>query len=573
MEIRIADTFLASLAKLTNAEQTATKTTAFDLQANPNQPGLSYHRVSQSKDPNFWSVRVNRDIRIIVHRTQDSLMLCYVDHHSPAYQWAERRKLETHPTTGAAQLVEVRETVQEIVTQVYVAGEPETASMPPVLGGIADEQLLRYGVPPEWMADVKASTEDTLLELADHLPTEALLELATGGVPLVTQIAPVVTQPEDQYLAQEAVPAILGRFAPISADPFDHPDALRRFRVMRDVDELRQALDFPWEKWSVFLHPMQRDMVELNFNGPARVSGSAGTGKTVVALHRAVHLARTNPNARILLTTFSDTLASALWTKLRVLIGSEPRLGEQIEVDSLDTVGRRLYTANIGPISIANDEDQVQLVAKAATTYDTGFSLPFLVSEWRQVVDAWQLDTWEAYRDVARLGRRRSLPEARRESLWPVFVAVQAALQERGQATSAGMYQRLAAEFAQREHGPYDFVVVDDSQDLGVAQLRFLASLVGNKPNGLFFAGDLGQRIFQQPFSWRDLGVEVRGRSRTLRINYRTSHQIRSRADLLLDPRMADVDGNVEERKGTVVKGGGKTYHWGGVKLYHRGDA
>ena len=76
MEIRIADTFLASLAKLTNAEQTATKTTAFDLQANPNQPGLSYHRVSQSKDPNFWSVRVNRDIRIIVHRTQDSLMLC-----------------------------------------------------------------------------------------------------------------------------------------------------------------------------------------------------------------------------------------------------------------------------------------------------------------------------------------------------------------------------------------------------------------------------------------------------------------------------------------------------------------
>ena len=111
------------------------------------------------------------------------------------------------------------------------------------------------------------------------------------------------------------------------------------------------------------------------------------------------------------------------------------------------------------------------------------------------------------------------------------------------------------------------------ARPLGVAQLRFLASLVGNKPNGLFFAGDLGQRIFQQPFSWRDLGVEVRGRSRTLRINYRTSHQIRSQADLLLDPRMADVDGNVEERKGTVVKGGGKTYHWGGVKLYHRGDA
>ena len=255
-----------------------------------------------------------------------------------------------------------------------------------------------------------------------------------------------------------------------------------------------------------------------------------------MALRRAVHVARANPNARILLTTFSDTLASALWAKLRVLISSEPRLGERIEVESLDSVGRRLYTANIGPISIAADDDQVQLVAKVVETHDTGFSLPFLVSEWRQVVDAWQLDTWEAYRDVARLGRRRRLPEARRQSLWPVFASVQAALQERGQVTSAGMYERLAAEFAQREYGPYDFVVVDESQDVSVAQLRFLGALVGNKPNGLFFAGDLGQRIFQQPFSWRDLGVEVRGRSRTLRINYRTSHQIRSQADLLLDP-------------------------------------
>ena len=362
---------------------------------------------------------------------------------------------------------------------------------------------------------MKASTEDTFLEMADHLPSEAaeaLLELATGGTPMFMETAPV------------------------GSDPFEHPDALRRFRVMRDVNELQQALDYPWEKWSVFLHPAQRDMVERDFNGPARVSGSAGTGKTVVALRRAVHVARANPNARILLTTFSDTLASALWAKLRVLISSEPRLGERIEVESLDSVGRRLYTANIGPISIAADDDQVQLVAKVVETHDTGFSLPFLVSEWRQVVDAWQLDTWEAYRDVARLGRRRRLPEARRQSLWPVFASVQAALQERGQVTSAGMYERLAAEFAQREYGPYDFVVVDESQDVSVAQLRFLGALVGNKPNGLFFAGDLGQRIFQQPFSWRDLGVEVRGRSRTLRINYRTSHQIRSQADLLLDP-------------------------------------
>ena len=555
MEFRIADTFTASLAKLTNAGRTVAKTTAFDLQANPDQPGFSYHQLSKSKDPNFRSVRVNLDIRIIVHRTADSLMLCYVDHHDDAYQWAGRRKLETHPTTGAAQFVEVRETVQGIVTQVYVAGEPQTVSKPPVLGGIADEQLLKYGVPPEWLDDVKGSTEDTLLYIADHLPgeaSEALLELATGGIPLAARLSPVVTPSEDQYLAQEAVPIMVDRFDPSSTDPFEHPDAMRRFRIMRDVDELQRALEYPWDQWAVFLHPAQRDMVERDFNGPARVSGSAGTGKTVVPLHRAVHLARANPDARVLLTTFSDTLANALWAKLRILISSEPRLGERIEVCSLDSVGRRLYSANFGPVSIASDDDQAQLIADAAKAHDSGFSPPFLVSEWRQVVDAWQLETWEEFRDVARLGRRHRLPGARRQALWPVFAHMRQALQEQGQLTLSGMYGRLTSEFAPSEHGPYDFVVVDESQDLGVVQLRVLAALVGNKPNGLFFAGDLGQRIFQQPFSWRELGVDVRGRSRTLRINYRTSHQIRSRADLLLDPQIADVDGNVEERRGTV---------------------
>src|SRR5436305_10979364 len=124
MEFRIADTFTDSLAKLTGDEQKAVKTTAFDLQLNPAQPGLQFHRLDKPKDPNFWSVRVNRDIRLIVHRTEQSLLLCYVDHHDNAYAWAERRKLETHPKTGAAQLVEIRETVKEIVVPVYVQAQP-----------------------------------------------------------------------------------------------------------------------------------------------------------------------------------------------------------------------------------------------------------------------------------------------------------------------------------------------------------------------------------------------------------------------------------------------------------------
>ena len=111
MEFRIADTFTNSLAKLTGEEQKATKTTAFDLQMNPASPGMQFHKLDRAKDKNFWSVRVSGDIRLIVHKAVSSLMLCYVDHHDDAYEWAERRKIERHPKTGAAQIVELRELV------------------------------------------------------------------------------------------------------------------------------------------------------------------------------------------------------------------------------------------------------------------------------------------------------------------------------------------------------------------------------------------------------------------------------------------------------------------------------
>ncbi len=223
-----------------------------------------------------------------------------------------------------AQFVEVRGTVQEIVVPKYVeVAQPR----PRLFATVSDDELLSYGVPPEWLADARSANEDTLLDLADHLPAEAaeaLLNLATGVTPQI--VKPVAA----------------------GADPFQHPDAQRRFRVMNNIEELERALDFPWDKWTVFLHPAQRAMVERNYNGAARVSGSAGTGKTIVALHRAVFLARANPDARVLLTTFSDTLANALRSKLRSLISNEPRLAERLEVHSMDAIGRRLYELNCG---------------------------------------------------------------------------------------------------------------------------------------------------------------------------------------------------------------------------------
>jgi mRNA-degrading endonuclease RelE of RelBE toxin-antitoxin system len=538
MDFRIADTFTDSLARLTGEEQKAVKTTAFDLQMNPVNSGMSLHKLDKAKDKNFWSLRVSADIRIIVHRTAGSLLLCYVDHHDKAYDWAQRRKLETHPKTGAAQLVEIRETVKEITVPVYVEAKVQKPASTPKtpLAHLTEDDLLGYGVPPEWVADVLQATEDGLLQIVERLPAEAaeaLLELATGGRPVVSKVT-----------------------APVS-NPFEHPDAQRRFRVMTNVEELQQALDFPWDKWTVFLHPEQRQLVERNYTGPARVSGSAGTGKTIVALHRAVWLARKHPDCRVLLTTFSHILANALRTRLKRLISNDPRLAERLEVHSINAIAARLHKSHLGAANLVSRETLGDILKEASAAVDGHkFSLNFLHAEWDQVVDAWQLDSWEAYRDVARLGRKTRLPEPQRKVLWEIFEGARAALAKKGLITQAAMFNNLARVLNQAKNPPFDFVVVDESQDMGVPQMRLFASMGRHRADALFFAGDLGQRIFQQPFSWLALDVDIRGRSKSLKVNYRTSHQIRMQADRLLGPEAADVDGNVEQRGAVSVFNG-----------------
>ena len=532
MEFRIADTFTDSLSRLTSDEQKITKTTAFDLQVNPTGTGHGFHRLEKSRDKNFWSVKVNSGIRLIVHKTQNSILLCYVDHHDKAYDWAERRKLEVHPKTGAAQVVEVRETITEILVPVYKPTEVESTRKPLLFANTPDEELLSYGVPVEWLSDVKKADEDSLLLLVDRLPAEAaeaLLELATGGKPRINVPTTTLT------------------------NPFDHPDAQRRFRVMGNIDELKAALEYPWEKWTVFLHPEQREWVNRSYSGPARVSGSAGTGKTIVALHRAVTLAKAHPEARVLLTTYSDTLAHALQTKLRRLIGNEPKLGDRIDVYSINSLGIRLAKMYGIQTSIASESDIKACIQDASNQIATHkFTQHFLYSEWDQIVDAWQLTTWEAYRDVTRLGRKTRLPETQRTVLWSIFEVVRSQLVKKKLTTFARLFTELAVSIGANKKLPFDFAVIDEAQDISISHLRFLASLGAGRPDSLFFAGDLGQRIFQQPFSWKALGVDIRGRSRTLRINYRTSHQIRQQADRLLGPITSDIDGNAEDRTDTI---------------------
>lgn len=538
MNFLIADTFTAAFNRLSGQDQKAVKASVFDLQIDPTGNGLQLHRIDKCKDDHFWSARVNRDVRLIVHKTSNSMLVAYVDHHDDAYAWAQRRRIEAHPTTGAIQIVEVRELVESVArpeTFDFVAPAPvvPTKAEPAKLFvSLDDDALLSIGVPADWTADVRAATEDGFFALADHLPaeaSEALLEYAATG--------------------KLAVPAPVA-----AADPYAHPDALRRIRPIADQDELEQALAYPWEKWGVFLHPSQREIVERSYAGPARVAGSAGTGKTVVALHRAVRLARETPSARILLASFSQPLADALTAKVSVLAPDTGTIVPRITTASFQGIADQLHQLEFGVRPrIASETLFRDRIMAAVSDFDVkGFSDRFLLSEWMNVVDAWGIETLDDYVAVQRMGRKSRLGPKQRERLWPVFAALRAALQAERYTTWAAVFSLLASRFAGKAAKPFDHIVIDEAQDLGPSELRFFAAIAPDHADALFLAGDLGQRIFQHPYSWKSLGVDVRGRSFTLKVCYRTSQQIRQSADLLLPSVLRDVDGIEDERRGTI---------------------
>lgn len=538
MTLLYASTFTDALGKLSAPEQKQTKLTAFDLQMDPRGNGLQMHRIE--KTPGFWSVRVSGDIRIIIHRDGETTLLAYVNHHDAAYRWAERKRVVAHERTGAMQFVEVPLVTAEAEPDPIAQPSPQppiaTPAQKPIrkpFASLSDDQMLDVGVPRDWLEIVRGTSEDRLFELLDKLPAEAaeaLLDHATGGR-IEDHVA--VLMPDE--------------------DPFAHPDAQRRFRVVDNLEELKAALDQPFEKWAVFLHPTQRSLVERAWSGPARISGTAGTGKTIVALHRAAWLAKSS-SARVLLTTFSKPLAVALAKKRDVLAEAEPSIGDRVEVAALDQAAFEIYARQFGQPTMANTS-QVRAAIKAAQDAGLGanFTPEFLFEEWDELVDAWNVSDGAAYAQIPRLGRRTRLGQVQRDAAWQVFTFIQERLRQRNVTTWAQLYARLA-EWLTDQNGqlPFSHVVVDEAQDLSVAQARFLAAVGRRDKEAIFFTGDQGQRIFHLPFSWISLGIDIRGRSHSLKVNYRTSHQIRSTADRLLPFSIVDVDGVEEGRRGTV---------------------
>jgi superfamily I DNA/RNA helicase len=319
-------------------------------------------------------------------------------------------------------------------------------------------------------------------------------------------------------------------------------------------ETLQAALDAPWDRWRVFLHPDQRELVERPQSGPARVTGGAGTGKTVVALHRAAFLARSFPRSQLLLTTFSRALAVRLEHSLKLLLAEDPA-AERISVQHLHAVASRIALGPSQDFTPASSDQLAQCIEVALKGRENDWlDAHFARSEWDHVVDAHGITGWDDYKAVSRKGRGLPLSAKKRTATWAVLEAVHAELQRR----RLGTFNLLCASAAEKaaSHPPYQHVIVDECQDFGPAELRLLRALCEPGENDLFFCGDEGQRIYKPQVSWLSLGIDVRGRSKRLELNYRTTEQIRRCADALLPEAVTDGDGQSEDHRTRSVLSG-----------------
>ena len=575
----IEEGFLDASRKLTADEQEQTKLTILELAVNPKGQGTNLHRLDKARDKNLWSCRVTRDIRIILHQQNGRMTLLYVDHHDKAYAWAENRVYKFEERAKTWKVIKMKEETVVIRTQVK-----DDSDLKKPFSKFSDYILSNCGVSPGDFEVVRHATEDGVFELGlPVLVLEALMEqlspvlLPTALYTPVANKMHIIRTDVNPEPIEMRTDEIVSQAMPIPIESVDASPPLVAGTVLRvnSQEQLEAVLSGQWDKWQVFLHPDQKSIVEADYDGPVRVSGSAGTGKTIVALHRANFLLRKNEEARVLLTTLSPALAGHLHSNFKRLINDKPRYAERIEITSLDDYALRLYKINIGEPNFITQPDMVRLIVSSMKQVkECKFNQNLVINEWENVVDAFQVKSAEIYTNIERLGRRTRLAETQRKIMWEIMDKVIHELKATGKITINEMYLKLTLAVHEMKTKPFAHVIVDEAQDLSVAQLKFLVQLGGGvwhtgaglhgrarttfPKNTLFFTGDLGQRIFQQPFSWKTFGIDLRGRTKVLKINYRTSQQIRKVADKLLESTITDADGEQLERNHTISAFGGE---------------
>lgn len=544
--IAISDDFLSAFARIPHAVQKKVREFTRKFQVDPTAASINYEPIHDVKDQKVRTVRIGIDYRaVVIHPPAgDTYLLAWVDHHDKAMAWARNRTFDVHPSTGALQVVNIEEATAA------VPPPPKKPREPRLLDAHSDEDVLSLGVPEPLLPSVRSLRNEADLDrLRPHLPGEAY----DGLFGLVSGMTLEEIREELAHTAAERAAAAERAKEDELKAALLHPDSQRRFRIVEDANDLIEMLNAPLQKWRVFLHPSQRRLVNARFRGPARALGGAGTGKTVVLMHRARTLARDVFKAstdKILVTTYTRNLALAIQENLKTICGDE--LG-RIDVVNIDAVAARILKARGAQFTVATQEDLAECWQGAvAAAGDLELPEGFYREEWDRVVQSQGITDRAGYLVASRLGRGTRLSRPQRARIWDVFEEYQAELRSRG--VSEWVEVARQAREALEQDGSlrtYRAVLVDESQDLHPEQWRFIRILIPAGDNDIFLVGDAHQRIYARKVVLSQVGINARGRSRTLRINYRTTDEIRKWAVSVLGGKIVDdLDGEAADERG-----------------------
>jgi len=532
IKVAIGTDFLTAFSRVPRNQQSKVMDFVNKFKSNPDSAGINLEKIHEFKDPNLRSVRIDQAYRGIVLKPEagNVYILLWVDHHDEAYKWAKNKVYQINPETGSIQVVDTK----EISKTPTISDRATRKESPGLFDKLRDRELIRLGVPELLIPLVRSvRTEDDLDKLELELPQEAyeaLFLLAAGDA-----LDDVYREMEKEKLPVEIN---INDFVAALANP----DSQRRFYVVEDDLELIQMLNAPLEKWRVFLHPTQRKLVETRWNGPTRVLGGAGTGKTVVAMHRAKWLAQnvyTGSNDRILFTTFTSNLAADIKDNLGKICSDD--VMRRIEVVNLDKwvsdfLRKHSYDSKIdyGPRITLLWEKALAQVPK-----DIGLPESFYREEWEKTVQPQEIRTLADYLKVSRVGRGVPLNRKMRSQVWAVFEEYRVLLKEHdlkeAEDAMVDARQLLAAKGSLL---PYRAVIVDEAQDMGNQAFKLIRQMIPCDKDGhegdIFIVGDSHQRIYRHKVTLSRCGINIRGRSRTLWVNYRTTEEIRRLAVGLL---------------------------------------
>ena len=551
LSVGLGDDFLLAYGQLPKTKQKKVREFIEKFRENPTSSGLNYEKIKASADPNLRSLRIDQEYRAIVLKPEsgDVYLLLWVDKHDDAYSWAMGRTCRIHPETGTLQVVKSVPEPEQAPTS-SIAPQKVVTCQSGLFDAFTRKELAEVGVPEEWLDRARQiKTELELDQLTDDLPAdayEALLCLAAG-------------------FSLDETKVELGLTAHGQVDTTDFAAAMtreasrRRFVVITEDSEMANILSYPLDRWRIFLHPSQRRLVEINAKGPVRVLGGAGTGKTVVAIHRAKWLAENacEPHEKILFTTFTTNLAADIQANLRKLCSHEALT--RIEVVNLDAWVRRFLKAQgFSDVIDYREERTTELWQQALTAGPVECTLnpAELREEWEQVVQEQDIKDQASYVRARRVGAGKRLSREHRIKAWPVFEEYRTLLRENGVCEPADAIRKARAYIeSQKLLLPYRAVVVDEGQDFSSEAYRLIRAMVppirAAQGNDLFIVGDAHQRIYGRMIVLSHCGIDVVGRSRKLRINYRTTEETRAWAHgILKGCTIDDLDGGVDDQRG-----------------------